>query len=153
MRGVYEASFTASGVNSLRSLVLITAPAGLCVEILSASITNLSNTTNAQLGATFQKVTTLGSPTGTSITPTKAEQGDQASGSTVLGNITASEPTYTSGVIYGARGFASLAGFEFAPVPEERLVIAPGVTWGLKLIDTAPNSTDFEVRVAYREIG
>ena len=59
------------------------APANKVVEILSASITDASNTTNAQLAAAFQQVTTLGTPASTSVTPTKGEQGDQASGSTV----------------------------------------------------------------------
>ena len=153
MRGDYEANYLCSGVNSLRTLMYITAPAAKVVEILSASITNMSNTTNAQLGAQFQLVTTLGTPTSTAVTPTKAEQGDQASGSTVAANVTASEPALTANTAFGDRGFSSLGGWEFAPLPEERLYIAPGASWVLKLMDTAPAATDLEVRISYREIG
>ena len=153
MRGVYEANFLASGVNSLRTLMLLTAPANKVVEILSASITDASNTTNAQLAAAFQQVTTLGTPASTSVTPTKGEQGDQASGSTVTANVTGSEPTYTNNTQIGLRGFASLGGWEFSPVPEERVYVGGGATIGLRLLDTAPSATDFMVRISYREIG
>jgi hypothetical protein len=153
MRGVYRANIKASGVNSGRTLCYITAPANKVVEILSAKIGNESNTTNQQLSACLQLVSSLGTPTGTSLTPTKAEQGDGAAGSTVVGNVTASEPTYTSNTQFDLQGFASLAGYQHAPVPEERLVIAGGATWGLRLLTTSPTSFDCDVEVVFREIG
>jgi len=105
------------------------------------------------LECTFQKVTTLGVPTATTLTPTKSEQGDQVAGSTVKGNVTASEPTYTADTQYGLKGFASLAGYEFAPVPEERLYVAGADTWGLRLLNTTPTAFDCDVRLAFREMG
>lgn len=153
MRGVYEANIRIAALNSARTLMYITGPANKVVEILSASVTNESNTTNQQLECTFQLVSSLGTPTGTALTATKSEQGDQAAGSTAVGNITASEPTYTSNTQYGLRGFASLAGWDFAPVPEERLYIAGGATWGLRMLNTTPTAFDCCVRVSFREIG
>ena len=153
MRGVYEATIRISALSAVKTLLYITAPAARAVEILSAAVTNESNVTNQQLECTLQTVTTLGTPTGTALTPTKMEQGDQASGSTCVGNVTASEPTYTANTEVGREGWASLAGYRFQPLPEERPTIAPSATMGLRLINTTPTAFDCDVRVVYREIG
>jgi hypothetical protein len=153
MRGVYRANIKASGLNSGRTVVYITAPSTRVVEILSAKIGNESNTTNQQLSAAFQKISSLGTPTGTTLTPTKAEQGDQAAGSTVVGNVTASEPSYASNTQFDLQGFASLAGYQHAPVPEERLYIAASDSWGLRLLTTSPTAFDCDIELVFREIG
>lgn len=152
MRGVYTASIKISSLNSARTLMYLTAPAAKVVEILSAFVTNASEETNEQLEATFQRISALGTPTGTSLTPAKHELGDQASASTVVGNITASEPTYGANTTVGYDGFSSLAGYAFTPTPEERPVINAGDSWGLRMLST-PTSFDAIVRVTYREIG
>jgi hypothetical protein len=153
MRGVYEATIRVSALAAQKTLLYITAPSSKVVEILSASVTNESNVTNQQLETTFQLIGTLGAPTGTALTPSKLEQGDQASGSTVVGNVTASEPTYTANTEIGREGWASLAGYRYQPVPEERLYIAPSTSWGLRMLNTTPTAFDCDVRVVYREIG
>lgn len=153
MRGVYRAPIKISGLAAAKTLIYITAPANKVIEILSAQIgSSGANVTNQQLEAVFQKVNSLGTPTGTAITPTKAEQGDQASAATVVGNVTASEPTYTSNTEADKKGFSSLGGYQHAPVPEERLYIAGGDTWGLRMLST-PTSLDVDVEIVYREIG
>lgn len=153
MRGIYDANVKISGLNSARTLLYLTAPAGKCVEILSAKATDATNATNQQLEITWQKVTTLGTPTATSLTPTKCEQGDQAAASTVAGNVTGSEPTYTANTLFDPQGFPSLVGYQHKPDPEERLTIAPGDTWGLRLITASPTAQDTDVTVKFREIG
>lgn len=130
----------------------ITAPSQKVVEILSASVTNTSNETNEQLLCTFQRVGTLGTPTGTSVTSAKHEAGDQSAGSTVVANVTASEPTYTANTEVGREGFSSLGGYYFDPVPEERPIIEGAGTIGLRMIST-PTAFDALVRITYREIG
>jgi hypothetical protein len=152
MRGVYEATIPISGLAAAATLAYLTAPAGKVVEVLSASVTNRTNETNEQCECTIQRVTTLGTPTAATITPAKLEQGDQAAASTVKGPVTASEPTYTSGVEVGREGFPSLGGWRYQPVPEERLVIAPSDTWGLRLLNS-PTAFDAVVRIVFREIG
>lgn len=154
MRGVYEAVIPISGLAAAATLAYITAPAGKVVEVLSASVTNRTNETNEQCECTLHKVATLGTPTAATITPTKLEQGDQAAGSTVKGPVTASEPTYTTApnVEVGREGFPSLGGWRYQPVPEERLVIAPSDTWGLRLLNS-PTPFDAVVRLVFREIG
>lgn len=155
MRGVYRANLTVSGLTAGRTLMYLTAPSGKVVEIISARIgPSGSNVTNQNLNAAFQKVGTLGTPTvGATLTPTKMEQGDQVAGSTVKGTVTASEPTYTADTQVDRQGFASLAGYLHGPVPEERLVIAPSDTWGLRLLTSSFTSADFDVEIVFREIG
>lgn len=159
MRGVYTAAFRASGVSGARTLMYITAPSGKVVEILSASVTNETNETNEQLVAGLQRVTSLGSPTGTTVTPKPHENGDQASGCTVKANITASEPTYPSVTYnadipgaFGLEGFSSLGGWYFDPTPEERPTIGGAETMGLRLMNS-PTSLELAIRWTYREIG
>jgi hypothetical protein len=152
MRGVYRGNLKIAGLNSARTVLYITAPANKVVEVISAKIGNSSNATNQQLESCLQKVNALGSPTGTNLTPTKSEQGDQAAASAVVGNVTAAEPTYLANTQFDLQGFASLAGYQHAPVPEERLTIAGGDTWGLRMLST-PTSFDADVEIVFREMG
>jgi len=152
VRGIYEAVYNISGLNSARTLLYLTAPSGKCVEFRYARVTNATNETNEQCECTIQKVTTLGTPTATTVTPTKTEQGDQAAGSTVKANVTASEPTYTAGVEVGREGWASVAGWTYAPDEAERLIVAPTDTWGVRILN-APTAFDAVCRLVFREIG
>lgn len=160
MRGVYEANYRLSGVNSARTLGYITVPSTIVVDILSAKITNESNETNEQLSAIWQRVTTLGTPTATSVTPAKKEKGDQAAASTVKMNVTASEPTYGSvaqsaAIVDGheLQGFPSLSGAIQAPTPEERFTIPPSDTYGLRLLIAPSSAIDIDVSILFQEKG
>jgi hypothetical protein len=152
MRGVYDAHILISGLAAAKTVLYITAPSDNCVEILSADITNATNETNEQCRATWQRVTTLGTPTGTTLTPSPHEQDDQAAASTVVGNVTASEPTYGSNTEVGHMGFSSLSGYYYTPLPEERLMLKAAQTWGLRILNS-PTAFDAVVRVSFREIG
>lgn len=153
MRGVYNAQVQVTGVTTGKTLIYVTAPATAAVEILSANVTAIgSNVTNQNMECTLQRVGTLGTPTGTSLTASKSENGDQAAGSTVVGNVTASEPTYTNNTQVGKEGAASLGGWRYQPVPEERMVIPPSGTVGLRLLTTL-TSTDLNAQLQFREIG
>src|SRR5262249_13125420 len=132
MRGVYDSFIHITGLNALKSAMLIEVPAGKLLEILSGQISNPSNNTNQQLEAGFYKVTRLGSPVGTSVTPTPMEVGDAASSVTVLGNLTTEPTTVSATIATGVAGFSSLAGWQYQPVPEERLVMSPSTNWVLK---------------------
>src|SRR5271165_4922024 len=88
MRGVYTAEIKLSAFSSTKSAMLIQAPSLKAVEIISAHIGNVgTNVTNQQLAAAISRVTTLGSPAGTAVTPNPEEVGDQAAGSTVTGGL------------------------------------------------------------------
>lgn len=73
MKGVYVAQCKISSLSAAKTLMYITAPAALCVEILGASVTNASNETNEQVEVCLQRISSLGTPTGTSLTPSKTE--------------------------------------------------------------------------------
>lgn len=152
MRGVYTAQIKISGLAAAKTLVYITAAAAKPVKILSAEITNASNETNEQCEACWQRVSSLGTPTGSSLTPSPHEQGDQAAAATVVGNVTASEPTYASNTQVGRKGFASIVGYAFQPTPEEQPIIQGGATWGLQILNS-PTAFDCIVNVTFQELG
>jgi hypothetical protein len=152
MRGVYEASANISAVSAAKTLLYITAPSGKTVEVLEATVTNPQNETNEQCEFVLQKITTLGTPTATTLTPSKCEQGDQAAGSTVKGNVTASEPTYTANTEVGREGVPSLSGWRYEPQPENRLIIAGGDSWGLRVLNS-PAAVDLIPSLKFREVG
>jgi hypothetical protein len=152
MRGVYSVSIDIDTVTTAKTLLYITVPSTIVIEIISASVTNRNNVTNQQLDVGIFRVSSLGTPTaGSTPTPVKTEAGDQASACTVKANVTASEPTYAS-IGVDEKGVSSLAGYYYDPLPEERPIIAPGATVGLRLT-TAPTSFNATARIVWREIG
>jgi hypothetical protein len=151
MRGVYTASIKITALAASRTLLYVTAPATKAVEVLSAEVTNATIESNEQLECTWQRVTTLGTPTATTLVCAKHED-DMTAGSTVKGNVTASEPTYTADTELFRKGFPSVSGYEIGGIPEERFSILPSATAGLRMLST-PTAFDCIARVTFREIG
>lgn len=152
MRGIYTAGVSITGLGAAKTLLLLQVPSTRAIEILSAAISNGDNETNEQLRAAFQRVSSVGSPAGTSVTPSKHEPGDQASSLTVLGNLTAEPTTYDTASKLAEAGFATLAGWVFQPSVEERIVVGPSGQIGLVLLN-GPTSFNAIARVTWREIG
>jgi hypothetical protein len=150
MRGVYTATIKIAGLAASKTVLFVTAPPAANMRILSASISNSSNATNQQLEARLLRATAIGSASGTAITPTKEEAGDQASQATVIGNLT-TEPAYGT-VFLADEGFASLSGWYFQPMPEERPVIFVA-TWVGLFLPVAPSAMDTEVSMRWVEEG
>lgn len=150
MRGVYIAqdSFSAT---SAKTLMLLETPSDLVMELLSVDVTNEDNDTAEQIDVGIYHVTTKGSPTGTSVTPAKTEQGDQASSVTCTSNLSAEPTTYES-VAVDRKGTTNLAGYHFIPREEEKVYVSPSKLIGIKLV-TAIASTTLAVQVKFREIG
>jgi hypothetical protein len=130
----------------------LTAPAGVNVRLLSASITNSSNGTNQQLEAILARISALGTPAATLVTITQEEVHDQASQSVVYANVTSSEPSYAA-VALKDEGFASLSGWYYQPMPEERPLISATTSVGLKLNIAPTVATDFLVDWTWVEEG
>lgn len=159
MQGVYTAAYRITGVTAAKTLMYLTAAATNIAEILSASVTNESNETNEQLACVLQRITTLGTPTATTVTAADHESLSAASASVVKGNVTASEPTY--GAIaagadivgaFGLEGASSLGGWFFDPTPEERVIVPPSGSIGIRILETI-TSANLIVRLTFREIG
>jgi hypothetical protein len=150
VRGVYTAATKIAALNAAKTLLYITAPSNKVVEILACTVTQESNATNFQMEIAIANISTLGTPTATTLTPTPHEAGDQAASSTVKANVTASEPTY--GTTITQEGAASLVGYRHEPAPEERIYVSGNSSAGVRMI-TTPTSSDFDVRFTFREIG
>src|SRR5579871_3073673 len=155
MRGVYTSAAKAPAITTAGTLAYITPPAGKVVELLAVTVTNESNATNYQMEVQLCPITTLGSPSNyTSVTPQPHEAGDQAAGSTVniaSGNSRAEPTTYGTSITQ--EGAASVIGYRHEPQPEERIYLTNGKSMGVRLITTPGASTDFDVRLTFREIG
>lgn len=154
MRGVYRASIKITGVTTAKTLLYITTPSTAVIEILSARVTDTNEDTSEQIQAELNRISSLGTPTGTSVTPKPTEEGSAASGVTCKGNITVSEPTYDSaGDEIANHGANKLGGWEYVPLPEERIIVKPSDSVGLRLIDAIANSSTIVAEITFREIG
>lgn len=153
MRGVYECNGTMGATTAAATAIYLINAADMVLEILSASLTNTSNETNEQLEACLQRITTIGTPTATAFTPAPREKGDVASSVACKFDVTASEPSYTAATEVGRKGFPSLGGWQWLPTPEERLVVSPSESIGLRLLTASPTSLVLHVNIVFREIG
>ena len=151
MRGVYTANITITGLSTAKTLLLLTAPSTAVLEILSVRLTNLANETNEQWSVGLFHVTTVGSPSGTSVTPEKHEKLDAASTTTATGNLSSEPTTYATNPI-DKDGPASLSGYRYDPLPEERPICPPSGAIGLRML-AAPTSVDVSAQIVFREIG
>ena len=160
MRGsalTYTATYPISGLNSARTLLYISSPSDAVVLVTATHVYDESNETNEQLGIGWHRITTLGTPTATTLTPTPTHYGFPAAGSTVKGNVTASEPTYPTNRwdnAYALTGFPTLGGMHYTLVDAggEPLVISPSSSYGLRIYST-PTSFDAIVTVQFEEWG
>lgn len=152
---LYEATIKISGLTTARTLMYFTAASGKAVILREAHVTNASVETNEQIECTWQLITSLGTPTKTDITPAKFNAGSPAAVSTVAGNVTASEPTYTANTEHGYAGAPSLQGWHWYSQDgqiDQGIPLFNGASIGLRLI-AAVTSFDAVVRVVFEEIG
>lgn len=156
MRGVYTAEAKSAAWNSTKSMMILQAASTKCVEIISAHVGNVgTNVTNQQLECRIARVTTYGTPSGGvgAITPTPEEIGDQAATTVATAFVTADVTTISATANLDHQGFASLAGYQFAPVPEERPTIPPSGAV-VVILPIAPGvAFDAICQVKFREIG
>jgi hypothetical protein len=151
MRGVYTANINITNLTTAKTVLLLTAPSTAVLEILSVRLTNLNNETNQQWSVGLFHVTTIGSPVGTAVTPEKHEKLDANSVTTASGNLTVEPTTYATNPI-DRDGSASLSGYRYDPIPEERPICPPSAAIGLRILD-APSSVDVSAQIVFREIG
>lgn len=152
MRGVYTAEIEIAALSAAKTVLYLTSPSDQVTEILSASITNMATDTNEQLEAGLFNISSLGTPTATSVTPEKHEDGDAAAATTAAGDVSANEPTYASKAI-DRQGFSNLAGYRFDPLPEERPIVKPSGSIGLQLLAAPSAAFKAAVQITFREIG
>lgn len=151
MRGVYTAYIDITGISTNKTLMLIQSPSTAVVEIIGIHVTNLDVETSEQLSIGLFKVSTLGSPSGTSVTPEKHETGDATAAATLTGNLSVEPTAYATNPI-DKQGVNNLAGYHYDPIPEERPIVAPSGAMGVRLL-VSPTSFNCSVMVVFREIG
>lgn len=153
MRGVYNASIDIDILEAEKTLIYIETPETMCIEVLAAYITNRSLITNQQItGELLIGDIPVVTPTGTTIDPVPTETLSGATNlTTILGDITDDEPTFTSSLY--KEGSSVLIGFRYDPVPENRIIIPPSKILGLRLAIALETAFDATVTLIYREIG
>ena len=151
MRGVYTAEHDVAVTGDI-TLMYVQSPSDMVLEILGASITNQDVDTSEQLHCGLYRVDTVGTPSGTSITPQKHENGDVASTVTAWAALS-EEPTTYDTLAFDQQGFNNLAGYRYDPIPEERPVISPGGAVGLRLLTAPSASHTLNMQIIFREIG
>lgn len=144
------ASFTAA-----KTLVLLRNPSDQVCMVVSAEVAAPDDDTNEQLDLGFNKVTTIGSPTGAAVVATPHENGIAASGldTSSLTELTAEPTTYSTSAIVGRAGASSLGGWRYLPTRDEALTLSPSENWGLRLFTAMGTSKALTVRVTFAEIG
>lgn len=134
-----------------KTLMLIEAPAAKALLIDSIRVGNTNLTTNERWQIAATRVTTKGTPAGTSVTPTKLDPGDPASAAVVLANLT-TEPTAYDTVHLVLSGDSNQIGMRWFSNPGGEILVPPSGLVGVRLL-VAITSTNVTVDVGYAELG
>lgn len=134
-------------VTTAISILQVTAPATMTLEIVRAWVTQSTSTTSAQNDVILVRKTAT--VTGTSITPVKLEVGDPAPTFTALRSASAEG---TDGDIVAGEGHNVLNGWLYLPVPEERIKVPPSGILALKFPSVPPSAT-YRYGIVLREHG
>lgn len=153
MGQVYEASIETVSAVSAKTLMYIEVATTVAVLLHYVEVTAAHNDTNEQLEITIQQITTLGTPTATTITPAKLVGGNAVPDSVVKGDVTASEPTYTANTDIGHMGASSLGGWRYDPAGGPKLEMSPNSDWGIRLVTAMGTAKALSVRMIFEEIG
>ncbi len=153
MSRVYTASIETATATAAQTLLLLEVPATVAVIIHSAEVVAPDDDTNEQIHITLQRLAAVTTPTGTAVTPAKHATGDAASVCSVIGDVTASEPSYDSNTELGNSGASSLGGWRFEPVIAERPEVPPSDAIGLRILTDRGTSKTLTARLTYEEVG
>lgn len=151
---VYTSTMKTSSISAAKTLAYLTTSATALCVLLSAEVVAPDDDTNEQLDIGFQKITTLGTPTKTDVTPTKHNTGDAAADTATAFDVTASEPTYGAANVdvVGRVGASSLGGWRYTPTLAEALCIGVSTSWGLRLFTAPGTAKALTVRLTFGEI-
>lgn len=128
---------SAMAVTTARTLIYVTAPSNGALLISRGQATQENLTTDENLYCALQRITTLGTPTATAITP-KPIGKHGAALFTAKGNVTASEPTFTADDEDGLEGYHIRSGFYYRP--DYGLIVEAGASAALRLLK-APSAS------------
>lgn len=131
---------------------------GSLLEIIRMSVSQSGTTTSQQLAVRWGlKASAFG--TYTSTTPTPATLGSVASalsGSTTNAAASAGTDASANGAgtltVLGQDGFNNLNGWLWVPVPEERILVGPDLSFCLQLQGTPTTLTGWNATVTFSEL-
>ncbi len=154
MQGVYRLTGTVAAVTTAKTLFYIETHATKPIEIYSCKVDCTNEDTSEQIHLELNRISSLGTPTATTDVPKPTEESSSAYGGVCKVNVTASEPTYddiSDAIAQG--GTNKLGGWEYAPMPEERVIVGAADDVGLSLVDAVANSSTLSFEITFREIG
>jgi len=155
MRGVYTVRQQIASLSTAKTVLLGTVPSSCVVEILEAYLTNANQSTLEQLDIGLFLVTTLGTPTGTTISAGNVQKTEGGSPNTVvtwLGDLTGEPTAYDANPLH-VEGVINVGGYRYEPVPEARRWIGVSKSFGLRILVNPVNSFKAECVITYREVG
>ncbi len=154
MQGVYRLTGTIANVTTAQSLAWIATHATKPIEIFSARVSCEDEDTSEQIYVELNRIATVGSMAGTTDVPKQTEEGSSNYGGVCKVNMTV-EPTgyddITDAICAG--GANKLGSWEYVPMPEERVIIAPADDVALRLVDAIANASGISYEITFREIG
>ena len=149
----YSVSMETSSISAAKTLLYLTTPNDMVVQIVSVEVVAPDDDTNEQMHCTLQRITTLGTPTATAQTAAPHASGDAAATVTIAGDVTASEPTYTANTEIGEAGAPSLTGYRQEwPDPHARPTVPPSSNIGLRLLTAPGTAKTLTVRMTFCEV-
>lgn len=135
----YIASIDGISISAICDIFYLKPPSDAAIVIHEIRLTQETSETSEQLPIKVFRTATDNSANGTANTPAPLHVGFPACGSTVRTNLTgASLATETTQL--GTQGENVLSGWQWLPVPEDRIVVSPGGNGFVIKLKTAPGA-------------
>jgi hypothetical protein len=148
MRG-YSVNAVAS-TNGARTLLLLEASSSRALIVQSIRVGNRDNNTAERWQVAVHRVSTKGTPAGTSLTIKPLSPADAASNATALGFLTTEPTSYEADPLL-AFGETNLVGIRWQAMRDTELYIPPSGLIGVRLLNTIAN-TSIAVNVVFLEV-
>lgn len=157
MGRIYTASFQNVAYTTNDDVFELLTTSAVCAVIHEVTVTQSTEIGDAQaemLRFTLHRVT--GAPTsgsgGTTPTPIPHSPGDAAAVCTVEANNT-TDLTGGTSVLLREEAVHIANGFYYQPIPEDRITIAPGTRFMVKLANSPADSVSLSGTITFEEIG
>jgi len=148
----YAVRFNGVATSAAITLAQIKAPACCALEIMRAFISQYGTTTSLQERIQLCRKTTRATiPAFTPIALSCSQQAAYAVASSCSNGSGVATSEGTDGNILWEEGFNVLNGWQYLPVPEERITVEPGEGVGLKF-PTAPTTQNWTGGIYFREL-
>lgn len=153
MGRMYISPLAGVATDAITDVLYIKPPAGATVIVHEISITQDASETSEQLPLQLHRTSTDNAAAGTGVTPAPLDERDAAAEATVRRSITGGSLSTETTVLW-RKGQNILAGWEWMPTPEGRIVLGPGGNGlSIKLPVAPAASINLSGYVIHEEIG